>query len=99
MSFSTMMKRPSAFLPLVLAGLALATVFGFLALHGVPQTPQPDEGAAAHIWQLTMACQGLAIAFFAVSWLPREPRPALQVLALQALGLLASLAPVYLLHL
>jgi hypothetical protein len=57
--------------------------------------PQTDEGAAAHIWQLLMAGQAPVVAFYAVKWLPRAPRAALQVLAVQIGAALAALAPVY----
>jgi hypothetical protein len=57
--------------------------------------PQGDEGAAAHIWQLLMAGQIPVVAFYAVKWLPRAPRTALQVLGLQIAAALLALAPVY----
>jgi hypothetical protein len=75
---------------------ALAAVFIHIALHGVAR--QADEGAAAHLWQLLMAAQIPIIAFFAIRWLPQNPKYALAVLALQMLAALAALAPVYLLR-
>jgi len=39
------------------------------------------------------------VAFFAIKWLPRIPRQALQVLALQVGAALAALAPVFFLKL
>jgi hypothetical protein len=39
------------------------------------------------------------LAFFAIKWLPRAPRQTLYVLALQAGAALASMAPVFFLHL
>jgi hypothetical protein len=75
---------------------ALATVLGFLALHG--PAPQADEGAAAHVWQLLMATQVPIVAFFAFKWVPLSPRQAVRVLALQAGAALAAMAPVFLLH-
>jgi hypothetical protein len=56
---------------------------------------QADEGAAAHIFQLLMVVQLPIVLFFAIRWLPRFPRPALLVLALQAAAGLAALAPVF----
>jgi hypothetical protein len=41
-----------------------------------------------------MAVQVPVVAFFAITWLPRVPRTALAVLALQAVGVLANLAAV-----
>lgn len=92
-----MIRRPSAFLPLAFSLLALATVAIHVARFGTAR--EPDEGTAAHIWQLLMAAQVPLIAFFAIRWLPEEPKPAFCVLALQAVAVLAALAPVYFLGL
>ncbi len=89
------LKRPSAFLPVAMSLGALAVVMAYLAAHG--PAPQPDEGAAAHIWQLLMAGQVPISLSFAIEWLPQEPRRAIGVLALQAAAALAAMAPVYLL--
>lgn len=97
MAFSTMMKRPSALLPVAMSFAALATVLGHIVMFGVAR--EADEGTAAHIWQLLMIAQVPIVAFFAIKWLPRAPRQALQVLALQAGAALTALAPVFLLNL
>jgi hypothetical protein len=76
---------------------ALAVVVVHIAVFGTAR--EADEGAVAHIWQLLMAGQIPVLAFFAFKWLPRDPKPALYVLALQAGAALASLTPVYLLNL
>ena len=102
-SFRAILKHPSAFLPLAmslsaLGVLACAAIYGFL--HGAGGIiRQPDEGTAAHLWQLLMAGQLPVLLFFAVKWLPRAPKQTIYVLALQAGAALASMAPVYLLHL
>jgi hypothetical protein len=90
------LKHPSAFLPLVMSAGALATVLGFLDLHGA--TPQADEGAAAHLWQILMAVQVPIVLFFALKWVPLAPRQAVPILALQVGAALAATAPVFLLH-
>ncbi len=97
MRFSTMMKEPSAFLPVAMSLLALATVVVHIVMFGTAR--EADEGAAAHIWQLLMAAQIPIIAFFAIKWLPQSPRQALPILALQVAAALAALAPVYFLKL
>ncbi len=97
MSFSTMLKQPSAFLPVAMSFAALATMLAHVVMFGVAR--EADEGTAAHIFQLLMAAQVPVVAFFAVKWLPRTPRQALQVLALQAVAALAALAPVFFLNL
>jgi hypothetical protein len=72
---------------------ALAVVLCHIAIYGAAR--EADEGAAAHIWQLLMAGQLPVVVFFAIKWLPRAPKPALGVLALQAGAVLASMAPVF----
>jgi len=90
-------KRPSALIPLWMSLAALVLVVGHIAISGAAR--EPDEGAAAHIWQLLMAGQIPFIAFFAITWLPRDPGRALLVLALQLAAGLAAAAPVFLLRL
>jgi hypothetical protein len=97
MCFSTLIKKPSAFLPIAISIAALTTVLVFLAIFGVVH--ETDEGTAAHIWQLLMGLQIPIIAFFAIKWLPRATRQALYILAIQACFVLAALAPVYFLKL
>ena len=92
----SMLKHPSAFLPVAMSLGALAVVMVFLALHGT--APQADEGAAAHIWQLLMAAQVPIVLFFAIKWVPQSPRQAVSVLALQVVAALAAMTPVFLLH-
>ena len=76
---------------------ALSLVLGHIAIFGAAR--QADEGAAAHVWQLLMAGQIPVITVFATKWLPRTPGPALLVLGLQAVAVLAAAAPVFLLNL
>ena len=92
----SLLRHPSAFLPVAMSAGALATVLIFVALHGT--APQADEGAAAHIWQLLMDAQAPIILFFAIKWVPQSPRQAVPVLALQVGAALAAMAPVFFLH-
>ena len=97
MKFSTMLKQPSAFLPMAMSVAALTTVLVHVAMFGAAR--EADEGTAAHIWQLLMAAQVPIVVFFAIKWLPRTPRQALYTIALQAVAVLAALAPVFFLGL
>jgi len=92
-----MIKKPSAFLPVTMSLVALAIVLAHVAIFGTAR--EADEGAAAHLWQLLMAAQLPLLVFFAVRWLPRSPKQALLVMALQASAAVAALAPVYFLKL
>ena len=96
MNLSTM-KKPSAWVPLAMSFAAIATVLVHVVMFGLAR--EPDEGTAAHIWQILMAAQVPIVAFFAIKWLPRTPRQALLVLVLQATAALAALAPVFFLNL
>jgi len=97
MNFSTMMKQPSAYLPVAMSLVALATVLGSVAIFGVVRGG--DEGTAAHIFQLLIAAQVPIVAYFVIKWVPRAPRQALMVLALQFAAGIAALAPVFVLKL
>ncbi len=98
----SMMMQPSAFAPVAMSVIALvlvlADVLSDLATHGFV-VHEADEGTIAHLWQLLMAGQIPVLAFFAIKWLPRAPRQTLYVLALQGAAALASIAPVFFLHL
>jgi len=96
MTFLNMLKHPSAFLPIAMSVGALVIVLMFLALHG--PAPQPDEGAAAHLWQLLLTLQIPIVVLFAIRWVPRFPRQALPILALQVAAAFSAVAPVWLLH-
>lgn len=97
MDVSTLIKRPSAFLPVAMSFTALAMVLGHILMFGAAR--EADEGAAAHTFQLLMAAELPIVAFFATKWLPRFPKQALQVVAVQVAAAIAALAPVYLLGL
>jgi hypothetical protein len=102
-SFRAILKHPSAFLPVAMSLTALAVV-GVAAIYSILHyghglVREPDEGTAAHLWQILMAGQLPVLLFFAIKWLPRAPRQTLYVLALQAGAALASMAPVFFLNL
>ena len=97
MNYPTMIKRPSAILPVVMSVAALAVVLGHIIMFG--DAREADEGTAAHLFQLLMAAQVPIIAFFAIKWLPQTPKHAVSVLALQTGAAFAALAPVYFLNL
>lgn len=97
MTTSTLLKKPSAFVPVLMSCAALALVLGTVAVFGVVH--EEDEGTAAHVWQLLMGGQVPIIVFFMFTWVPRATRPALAVLVLQAVAAVAAMLPVFLLGL
>jgi hypothetical protein len=88
-----MLRHTSALLPLLMSFAALSLVAGHAAMYGVVH--EADEGTPAHIFQLLMILQVPLVAFFAITWLPRDRRKTLQVLALQAAAGLAAFAAVF----
>jgi len=102
-SIRTMVRKPSAFLPVAMSLMALALlggayIYGRATRQGA-LVREADEGSIAHLWQLLMAGQLPVLAYFAIKWLPRAPKQTLRVLALQAGAVLAAMAPVYFLNL
>jgi hypothetical protein len=93
----SVLKHPSALIPLAMSIAALALVVVHTAMYGVVQ--EADEGTPAHIFQLLIVAQVPIMAFFALKWLPQNPKSAILVLALQAGAALAAIAPVIILNL
>jgi hypothetical protein len=92
----SMFKPLTAWVPIAMSLAALAIVLFHIAMFGTAR--QSDEGAEAHMWQLLMAGQVPILIVYAVKWLSRGPKAALQVIGLQLGAAVAALAPVYLLR-
>jgi hypothetical protein len=102
---SSAFRAISGWIPVGLALAAIGLLVGYLATgphapymvveHGVARE---DEGAIAHTWQLLMLAQLPFMLWFAANWLPKDPRRALALLALQGALFFAAALPVYLLE-
>jgi len=91
------MFRPlAAWVPIAMSLSALALVLFHMATVGT--APQADEGTEAHIFQLLIAGQVPILIFYAVRWLPRDPKGALLVIGVQLVATVCAMAPVYLLR-
>jgi hypothetical protein len=80
--------KPSAWIPIAMSLAAIAVIVARIVIVGTE--PEPDEGAAAHTWQLLMAGQMPLIAYNVLKWLPR-------VFLWQLAAAVAAAAPVFLL--
>jgi hypothetical protein len=98
----SLLKKPSAFLPLLMSAAALSLLIGYFVTG--PHAPnlvtengitRQDEGTAAHLWQLLMGLQLPIILYFALRWLPQQPKAALMVLAAQFVAGVAAAFPVW----
>lgn len=93
MNFLQMVKKPGAYLPLAMSCAALAVVA--LQLWSVGPAREPDEGTAAHVFQLLMVAQLPIMAVFAMRFAARQLRQCLLVLMAQACAAAIALAPVW----
>ena len=89
----SLMRKPSAVLPITMSFAALAILLTHIALYGIAR--QPDEGTAAHLFQLLIAAQLPVAGYFALRWLPERPRQAAAVLAMQFGAAIVPLAVLY----
>jgi hypothetical protein len=96
-SFGTVVRQPSALVPMSMALTALAVVMIHIAVYGAAR--EADEGPTAHIWQLLMVAQLPALFVFGIRWLPKAPKQAMGVLAVLVAAILAAMAPVFIFHL
>jgi hypothetical protein len=86
--------RPlSASIPVLMSVLALAMVLGHAAIYGIVH--EPDEGAAAHIFQLLMVTQIPFMAYFVCKWVHKSPQQYSTLLAVLAGLWVSAFAAVY----
>lgn len=87
------LKEPLAFIPIAcsLAALAMTTIV--ITVNGVVR--EPDEGVAAHLFQLLMAAAFIMSVVFLIRWLLRDPWETLRILAIQIGAALLAFAPVF----
>ncbi len=69
-----------------------------LVMFGPPR-PEPDEGTAAHLFQIWLVSEALLLAYFTTRWLPQRPKQALPILILQIALVIVDCAPVRIFHL
>jgi hypothetical protein len=89
----SLLKRPSALVPIGLALAALTLPYILVTIFG--PDPTGDEGVGAHSWQLLMLLQIPAILVFVAKWAPTEPKQTIVVLGIQIAAFLAAAFPVF----
>lgn len=88
-----LVRRPSGYLPMLMSIAAFALVI--ITVSTIGATREPDEGSAAHFFQLLLAGQVPVVAFFAWRWLRHDWRATLGILIMQAAAIGLALAPVW----
>jgi len=87
-----LLKQPSAWIPIAMSVVALAMILGYVAMFGIVQNK--DEGTPARIFQLIMLAQLPIAGYFAITWLPKQPKQSLIVLGLQAVAWIIPIATI-----
>jgi len=95
---TSLLKKPSAWIPIALSLAVLATMLISFMTMGAP-THQPDEGTGAHLFQIWLVLEFFMIGFFAMKWLAQKPKQALLILMIQIIFVLAGCAPIFLIKL
>lgn len=88
-----LLRRPAAYVPIAMSFLALCVVLMAVLVFGAE--PAPDEGTAAHLFQLLIAGQAPFVLWGVVSTIGAQPREAAVVLALQVLAAVVAFTPVF----
>ena len=92
---NSLFKQPSAWIPLAMSLVALTMILGYVAMFGITNgTGGGDEGTPARIFQLIMLAQLPIAGYFAIKWLPKQPKQSLIVLALQAVAWIIPIATI-----
>jgi hypothetical protein len=93
-----LLKELSAWLPIAMSIAVICMLLSMFVFTN-PHVHESDEGFAAHVFQILMIGQLPIIAYFANSWIPRVPRTALRVLALQIFVWVLAAAPIFVMRL
>jgi hypothetical protein len=87
------LRHWSAWIPLAIPVLMLLLALRHVLLFGV--TREADEGTEAHLFQLLMPVALIGALWFAATWIPRAPRQAALIFALQAVAIASVFGFVY----
>jgi hypothetical protein len=87
------LRHWSGWLPIAIPVFLFLLGVRSVAINGFVR--QADEGTEAHLFQLLMPVQLLVMGYFGLTWVPRAPRQALPVLALQLFAAVALFAVLY----
>lgn len=93
LSNNSLLKKPGAFIPLLMSLVAVTMVLVNFVLVGIVH--EADESTLAHIFQILIVTQiPLAIYFF-LNQIDKKPKQVLQILGLQIVVWLLAITSVY----
>ena len=96
-NMNSLIKKPTAWLPLVLTVIILG-MMGLYFTGVIPPEPTGDEGIMARSFQLWIALEFFTILLFAIKWLPSDPRGTWKIIALQIALAIVPIAIVWFLE-
>lgn len=88
-----LIKKPSAWIPIIIPLSFFMYLVIFISIFGIVRGE--DEGTGAHLFQLWLALEPFMVGYFAIKWLPRNPKQALKILALQVVAALLPVSVVF----
>lgn len=92
-----LLKKPSAWVPIAIP-LVFFAVLIFGVMFGTIHR-EKDEGVGAHLFQIWLVLEPFMLGYFAITYLPRAPKQAVLVLALQIAAALLPISVVFTLKL
>lgn len=93
----SIIKKPIAWIPIAIPLAFFVYIVIYISMFGIVR--EQDEGTPAHLFQLWLLLEPFMVGYFALNWLPRAPKQALIILALQIVAALLPIAVVFSLNL
>lgn len=92
-----LIRKPSAWIPILLS-LAMLAIIGMYLAKIIPPDPTGDEGLGAHLFQFWLVLESMMIPFFVIRSLPKAGKQVLPILVIQITLVLVVCAPVFINH-
>lgn len=90
----TLLKKPSAWIPIAIPLGFIAYMVFVIATAGTI-VREPDEGTAAHLFQIWLVLEPFMLGYFAIKYFPLMPHDTTFILALQ---IFTAFLPIYIVH-
>lgn len=101
----SLLKKPSAWVPIAIPLLFVVYIVAVISIVGtivreangscIGTCRRDDEGVGAHLFQLWLILEPFMLGYFALKYVPREPKNALIILALQIVAALLPISVVF----
>jgi hypothetical protein len=87
-------RKPSAWLPIAISLVVFTSILCYVAVAIFGVAPEEGSRIFSIYFQWLTLIQVPIIVFFAIKWLPRQPKQAALILALQIIAAMISIAPI-----